>query len=76
MKKVAFILFYALMMVCQTALAQQLLLSGKVVDAETGKPIEYASILLGESGLWAITNEKGIFTIKGVGRLPGFTVVQ
>ena len=66
MKKVAFILFYALTMVCQTALAQQLLLSGKVVDAETGKPIEYASILLGESGLWAITNEKGTFTIKGV----------
>ena len=46
----------------------QLLLGGKVVDAETGQPVEFASILAGESGLWAVSDQKGAFAIKNVPR--------
>ena len=43
-------------------------LRGTVLDADTQQPIEFASVLLAESGLWAITGEKGEFTIKNVPR--------
>jgi hypothetical protein len=43
---------------------QQHTLSGRIVDDETSQPIEFASILLTETGLWAISDEKGKFTIK------------
>ncbi len=48
------------------AKAKDYVLSGKVVDAGDGQPVEYASILISESGLWAITDNKGTFTIKNV----------
>ena len=44
------------------------MLQGTVLDADTQQPIEFASVLLSESGLWAITGEKGEFTIKNVPR--------
>ena len=44
------------------------MLQGIVVDADTQQPIEYASLLLTESGLWAISGDKGQFCIKGVPR--------
>lgn len=44
----------------------QLLLSGRVFDSETDKPIEFASVLLSESELWAISDKDGMFTIKNV----------
>ena len=48
------------------AKAKDYVLSGRVVDADNGQPVEYASILISESGLWAITDNKGTFTIKNV----------
>ena len=51
-------------------------LSGVVTDANTGQPVEFASVLLAESGLWAITGEKGQFTIKGVPRGKNTVTVQ
>ena len=51
---------------CQAS--AQITLSGKVVSDDTGKPIEYASILISEGSLWAITDAKGQFAIKGVGK--------
>ena len=48
------------------AKAKDYVLSGKVIDADNGQPVEYASILIVESGLWAITDNKGTFTIKNV----------
>lgn len=45
---------------------QNSILSGKVSDSKTGKAIEFASVLLKENGLWAITSDKGIYTIKNV----------
>lgn len=42
------------------------LLAGHVVDSATGQPVEYASLLVEESGQWAVSDEKGAFTIRNV----------
>jgi len=46
--------------------AQRVILSGAVTDASTGQPVEFATVLLNESGLWAITDGQGTFTVKNV----------
>ena len=46
--------------------AQQLTIAGRVADEETQKPIEFASILMKENGLWAITGADGSFRIKNI----------
>lgn len=56
-----------------TVKAKDYVLSGRVIDAGDGQPVEYASILISESGLWAITDDKGTFTIKHV--KPGKTTL-
>ena len=56
----------AILLLCASTKAQTVVIGGRVVDADTDKPIEFASVLLTESGLWAVTGEKGTFTIKGV----------
>lgn len=48
--------------------SQQCTLSGHLVDAATSHPVEYATLLLSESGLWAISDEKGNFTIKNLSK--------
>ena len=53
-------------LLCQAS--AQITLSGKVVNDNSGEPIEYASILISEGHLWAITDAKGQFSIKGVGK--------
>ena len=51
------------------------LLAGHVVDSATGQPVEYASLLVEESGQWAVSDEKGAFTIRNVaGRQLTLTV--
>ena len=64
--RLSIVVFMLTALLCQAS--AQITLSGKVVSDDTGKPIEYASILISEGSLWAITNEKGQFTIKGVGK--------
>ena len=46
--------------------AQKATLTGRVVTAKDGTPVEYASILLNESGLWAVTDQQGLFTIHHI----------
>lgn len=46
--------------------AQQITIAGRVADEETQKPIEFASILMKENGLWAITGADGTFRIKNI----------
>ena len=48
------------------AWSQHATLSGHVIDEETSTPIEFASVLISENGLWAITDEHGHFAIKHV----------
>jgi hypothetical protein len=40
--------------------------SGKVLDEKTKQPVEYASLVLVEKDLWAVTNEKGEFLIQHI----------
>lgn len=42
----------------------QIFLSGKVVDQETGKPLPYASIVIPEKGLGVASNADGLFHIR------------
>ncbi len=60
-----------LMLLSVISISAQVTLGGKVVDDKSNDPVEYASILIAESGQWAITDAKGQFCIKGVaqGRL-------
>ncbi|MBR1484701.1 MAG: TonB-dependent receptor [Prevotella sp.] len=46
--------------------AQHYRLAGVAVDAASGTPVPFASVLLSESGLWAITGEQGTFVIRNV----------
>ena len=39
-----------------TRVSAQVNLSGKVVEDKNNHPIEYASILIAESGQWAVTD--------------------
>ncbi|MCR4583959.1 MAG: TonB-dependent receptor [Prevotella sp.] len=55
---------------------QRTTLSGRITDAESGEPVAYASVLLTESGLWAITDEQGLFSLKNVPEGPSTLTVQ
>jgi len=55
------------------AAAQSVTLNGLVIDNDNQQPIEFASILIKDNGQWAITDEKGHFTLKNVA--PGQTVL-
>ena len=46
--------------------AQTFIVEGRIVEQRSGKSVEFASVLLKEEGLWAITNENGVFRIKNV----------
>ena len=61
-------LLFFIIIFCQllTAKAQQVTIAGRVADEETQKPIEFASILMKENGLWAITGADGSFRIKNI----------
>ena len=47
-------------------MAQGVLLSGRVTSSADGQPVEYASVLLKESKLWAITDAQGRYRIAHV----------
>ena len=51
---------------CGRLSAQLATLAGRVTDESSSAPIEFASILISENGLWAITDEQGRFTIRNV----------
>ena len=60
-----------LLMICLfgcalAAMAQDVTVAGRVVDEHTGKPVEFASVLMKENGLWAVTDKDGRFAMKGV----------
>lgn len=67
------IIFFLAISVAEAALAQGVSVQGRVVDADDGKPVEFAYVLLKESGLGALSDAEGRFAIKGV--QPGRTTV-
>ena len=60
------LLLFFLFCTALTVRSQTVTISGTVADAETGESIEFASVLLDENGVWAVTGEGGRFTIKGI----------
>ena len=70
------LLFFLLLGVTLPAQSQTVSIGGVVTDADTGEGIEFASILLSESGLWAVTGEGGRFTIKSVPKGKNTLTVQ
>ena len=73
-------LFLSVIMVLFTALSVSAQgawqVAGSVTDADTGQPVEFASVLLTESGLWAVTDAKGSFHIKNVPTSKNTLTVQ
>lgn len=60
------IILLALVLGCGCEAQAQVTVGGKVTDEDTKAPIEFASILINESGRWAITDKGGSFTMKDV----------
>lgn len=46
--------------------AQQFTISGTITDKETGKPVDFATVVLESSEQWAVADANGTFTIKNV----------
>ena len=59
-----------------TAWGQHVNVAGKVVDNDTQQPVEFASVLIKDNGLWAVTDAKGRFTIKNVPKGKAVLTVQ
>ena len=66
MKKQLLILFALLLLLPLGLTAQTVTMAGRITDEQSGKPVEFASILMKENGFWAITDAKGAFSIKNV----------
>ena len=55
---------------------QRVNVSGIISDEETKKPVEFASILMKENGQWAVSDERGAFTLKHVPEGKTTLVIQ
>lgn len=53
-------------MSCVWLQAQGISLSGVVTDASTGKPVEFATVLLPETEQWAVADANGKFSISNI----------
>ena len=47
-------------------LAQNYTVSGTITDVESGKPVEFATVVLQSSEQWAVADANGAFAIKNV----------
>ena len=63
-----------LLLVSVGALAQTWSISGTVLNKTTGKPVEYATVILESTAQWAVADAEGKFTINKV--QEGTTVVN
>ncbi len=60
-----FFLLPAMLLICNTSIAQQSrTITGRVMDSNSGTPLQYASVLLKNSTLSTVTNSDGKFTFK------------
>lgn len=51
---------------CTAAFGQRYNITGKVVDKKEGTAIAYATVFLPVHGLWAITDDEGLFSVEQV----------
>jgi outer membrane cobalamin receptor len=56
-----------LLIICDSVVCQYNL-SGKILKEKTREPVEYASVVIIDRALWAVTDEKGNFLIKNVAK--------
>ena len=61
-----FILFFLIIGCGLTALAQNVVVAGRITDDDTHKPIAFATVLMKENGYWAITGDDGAFSMKNI----------
>ena len=66
MFKICFAILLLALSHVTTANAQGVLLGGTIKAKADGAPVEYATVMLKECELWAITDSKGRFAIKNV----------
>lgn len=59
-----FLLIPLLLLLAVGLRGQNYQLSGRIVSDKDGSAIEFASILVKDNGLWAVTDQKGRFTIR------------
>ena len=50
----------------QTAFAQNWTIDGVVLDKKSNKPVEFATVILGNTEQWAVADVNGKFVIKNV----------
>ena len=58
--------FSVLFLICYSGAFSQAVLKGKVISDETKKPLASVSVYLNNTSLGAITNEEGVFVIRGI----------
>ena len=58
--------FTLLFLICCFGAFSQAVLKGKVISEETQKPLASVSVYLNNTSLGSITNEDGIFIIRGI----------
>lgn len=61
------------LLTCPALWAQTHSLSGRVVEKATGDPVEFATVVLGATEQWAVTDQEGRFTINNI-KVPGSVV--
>ena len=60
------VLFVLMLLSAAPAVFGQYTLSGKVLEAHTKKPVEFASVVVGGGERWTVTDEQGVFVLKNV----------
>ncbi|MBQ9893146.1 MAG: TonB-dependent receptor [Bacteroidales bacterium] len=66
MKRLILISLFLFVVFQTGAFAQKFTLSGKVTDKSTGKPVDFATVVVEGTGQWAIADIDGVFSIKNV----------
>lgn len=66
MRNKSLTIFLLLLNISIPCLSLNYKIEGKVINKDNKKPVEYASVLVKENGLWAITDKEGNFLIKNV----------
>ena len=65
-KRLLLITFLLLCVVSGNCLAQRYTFSGRITDKSTGRPVEFATVVLEGHELWAVADSAGRFSIAGI----------
>lgn len=57
---------FALLLLSVSLLAQNYTVSGTITDKASGKPVDFATVVLESSEQWAVADANGVYTIKNV----------